>query len=263
MTKDSFYKDHWTEIESARFDRYDRMFQWNPESKPLFEPADIQPGQTVADFGCGPGHTAIELAGWVGCEGHVHALDINAAFIDRAREHIASTGLGDRITVHHLTSDVLPLDDCCLDRVVARNTLIYVDDPLQCLQEFRRVLKPGGKAHAIEGDWPMMVVEPVPTKDWCSLADAAGYACRTPDIGRKLYGIARAAGYSHVTVEVITRPDREGRLLGMIDNMANYARQSGKLPDSRIDAILATVKAALETKTFLAVAPQFVVTATV
>jgi len=53
-----------------------------------------------------------------------------------------------------------------------RNTLIYVDDALATLSEFKRVLKPGGVAHAIEGDWPMMVVEPVPTHDWAQMVDA-------------------------------------------------------------------------------------------
>ena len=39
--------------------------------------------------------------------------------------------------------------DCCdgsLDRVVVRNTLIYVADPAVTFAEFRRVLRPGGIA---------------------------------------------------------------------------------------------------------------------
>jgi hypothetical protein len=40
------------------------MFQWNPASLALYEPADIRPGHIVADFGCGLGHTAIEIAKW-------------------------------------------------------------------------------------------------------------------------------------------------------------------------------------------------------
>jgi hypothetical protein len=34
-----------------RLDRYDHMFQWNPASLALYEPADIRPGHIVADFG--------------------------------------------------------------------------------------------------------------------------------------------------------------------------------------------------------------------
>jgi ubiquinone/menaquinone biosynthesis C-methylase UbiE len=43
---------------------------------------DIGDGQIVADFGCGLGHAAIEFARRVGPSGHVHALDVNAEFID-------------------------------------------------------------------------------------------------------------------------------------------------------------------------------------
>ena len=31
-------------------------------------------------------------------------------------------------------------------------------------------LKAGNKLHAIEGDWPMMIVEPVPAEDWSAFA---------------------------------------------------------------------------------------------
>ena len=63
--------------------------------------------------------------------------------------------------------------DASLDAVVARNTLIYVDDPVATLAEFRRVLKPGGIAHAIEGDWRLTAVEPVGTTEWRAVIEAA------------------------------------------------------------------------------------------
>jgi len=55
----------------------------------------------------------------------------------------------------------LPLPDESLDRLTTRNTIIYVDDPERTIREFRRVLRASGRVHAIEGDWPMMVIEPV------------------------------------------------------------------------------------------------------
>ena len=189
MNELPFYKDHWVTIEPERLDRYQRMFEWNPASIVFYEAADIGAGHVVADFGCGPGHTAVEIADWVGPAGHVHALDINAAFVEQSRENAENAGVGDRITSHLLDGAELPLADATLDRVATRNTLIYVDDPLATLQEFHRILRPGGRAHAIEGDWPMMVVEPIATPDWQSVVAAASHACRTPDIGRKLTGL--------------------------------------------------------------------------
>ena len=145
--------------------------------------------------------------------------------------------------------------------MTTRNTIIYLDDPACTIREFRRVLRAGGKLLVIEGDWPMTVIESVPSKDWAALVNAASYACRTPDIGRKLYGLMRGAGFSDIDVRVVTRPDTDGRLLPMIKNMAEYARGSGKINDADVEKILSTIEGAVSDGTYLALAPQFVVTA--
>ena len=181
---------------------------------------------------------AIEIAKWIGPGGHVHALDINADFVAQVRQNADAAGVGDRVTAHRSDGATLPLPDASLDRLTARNTLIYVDDPEVTLRECRRVIRPDGRLHAIEGDWPMMVVEPVAAADWTALVTAASRACRTPDIGRKLYTLLRRAGFSAIDVQVITRPDTEGRLLPMIRTITDYARGSGKIGDAEIDRIL-------------------------
>src|SRR5215831_3818614 len=218
-------------------------------------------GHIVADFGCGLGHTAIEIAKWVGPGGHVHALDINSEFVTQSRKNANAAGVGDRVTAHQCDGSILPLPDESLDRLTTRNTIIYVDDPERTIREFRRVLRVGGRVHAIEGDWPMMVIEPVPSKDWAALVNAASHACRTPDIGRKLYGLMGRAGFSDISVKVITRPDTDGRLLPMIKNMAEYARSSGKINHADVETILSTIEHAISQESYLALAPQFVVTA--
>jgi hypothetical protein len=48
----------------------------------------------------------------------------------------------------------------------------------------------------------------------------------------------------------------------MIKNMAGYARSSGKMSDSDVDEILSTIEQAVSDGSYLALAPQFVVTAT-
>ena len=68
------------------------------------------------------------------------------------------------------------------------------------------------------------------------------------------------SGFREIDVQVITRPDMEGRLLPMIKNMAGYARDSGKMGEEEIDGVLSTLDRALAEKTYLALAPQFVVT---
>jgi SAM-dependent methyltransferase len=155
------FLEHWRNIGPERLARYETMYQWTPAADAFYAPADIRAGQVIADFGCGPGHTAIEFAHRVGPAGHVHALDINAEFIDRTRARAKAAGLARRITAHLLTTEDFPLPDAALDRVTARNTIIYVRDPVATFQEFRRVLKPRGLAHAIESDWSLTAVEPL------------------------------------------------------------------------------------------------------
>ena len=261
MPETPFYKEHWVNIEAERLVRYQSMFDWNSSSKPLYDLADIQAGQVVADFGCGPGHTATELARWVGPKGHVHALDINQNFVDQSQLNAREAGLSDRVTPHLSDGSSLPFLAGALDRVTTRNTLIYVDDPKSVVTEFSRVLRNGGKFHAIEGDWPMMVAEPIPAKTWTALVDAAAYACRTPDIGRKLTGLLSQNGFTKIELEVVTRPDMEGRLLPMIRNMAGYARKSGQMDAVEIDAAMRILERGLAERDYLVLAPQFVAVA--
>ena len=260
MSETPFFKDHWATIEEERLGHYRRLFEWNPASAVFYEAAHIGPGHTVAEFGCGPGHTAVEIADWVGPEGHVHALDINADFIASTRENADRAGIGDRITAQLCDGTALPLPGGSLDRVTTRNTLIYVDDPLVTLGEFKRVLRPGGKAHAIEGDWPMMIAEPVPTEAWQAFVAAAGQACRTPEIGRKLTGLMAKSGFRDVEIQLLTRPDTEGRLMPMLTTMAQFARDAGGMDTAETYAILATLDQALAEGTYLVLAPQFIVT---
>ena len=53
------------------------------------------------------------------------------------------------------------------------NVMVYVDDPAHTFKEFRRVLKPSGKAHAFDSDFAMVAIDPVPPSDWRALLDAA------------------------------------------------------------------------------------------
>jgi hypothetical protein len=48
----------------------------------------------------------------------------------------------------------------------------------------------------------------------------------------------------------------------MIKTVAGYARESGALSPMRIDAMLGTVERSLAEGTYLAITPQFLVTAT-
>src|SRR5258706_13437095 len=84
MNPETYYKDHWVEIEPERLDAYEQLFEWRPQSAPLLEPARLEPGQVVVDYGCGPGGLPGELARRGAPTGRVHGVDLNAALLERA-----------------------------------------------------------------------------------------------------------------------------------------------------------------------------------
>lgn len=260
MNPDTYYRDHWLEIDPERIEAYEEMFRWRPQMAPLLEPAEIAAGQRVVDFGCGPGMLTLELARRVGPQGHVHAVDLNEDFLARTRENVRREGMAERVSLHRATDDRLPLEDASVDRVVCKNVLEYVDDVLLTLRDFRRALAPGGRVHAIDSDWGMLVVEPIGPERVAQLFAAASVAYRTPLIGRKLYGLMRDAGFSEVHVRVNTGADTRGHFSPILFNMASYARSSGSLDETTIDTLLEDLKRALHDGSYLLVLPQFVVT---
>ena len=260
MTDEPFYKAHWRDIEPERMSAYKSGFQWDEAAAALYAAAKISKGQKVADFGCGPGKVAVELARQVGEDGHVHAIDINSEFLATAAQNAAEAGVADRLTTHQSEGVSLLFKSASLDRVTARNTIMYVDNPVETLSEFRRVLRPGGLAHAIDGDWYMMVAEPVEHDLWRDFVKAASHACRNSDMGRQLYGAFREAGFEDIQISIFANADVDGRLMGMVRNMGKYALESGSLSATDINQVVEQVEQALSDGKYMLVSPQFVVT---
>ena len=262
MNEETYYRDHWLEIEPERIAAYEQMFQWRPQMEPMIAAAELAGGQTVVDYGCGPGSLSLELARRVGPEGHIHAVDLNADLLSRARQHARDEGLDKRMSFHRIERDGVPLPDASVDRVLCKNVLEYVDDVAATLADFRRVLRPGGLVHAIDSDWGMLLVEPLGPEPIAELFEAARIAYRTPLIGRRLYGLLGAAGFRDVRVEIRAAADTQGLFSPVVLNMAQYARASGRMDAARIDELVAGVQRAIEDGTYLMVLPQFLVTGT-
>jgi SAM-dependent methyltransferase len=169
--------------------------------------------------------------------------------------------LGDSVTVHLVKSDGLPIESNSVDRILALNVMVYVDDPTATYREFRRILRPGGIAHAVDSDWSLAFAEPVPRELWNELIAVANVGFRTPDIGRHLFGYAKAAGFSGVEVQVLSRPDTAGRLMPMVQGLCKRARQLGAMDAKRIEEVEFILNKALKAGTLLILNPQFMVTA--
>ena len=257
---ETYFKDHWIDVEPERMEAYEAMFVWREGLEPLIAPAEIAEGQAVLDYGCGPGHLACELARRVGPSGQVWAVDINREFLERTRRRAAQEGFAERVRTELMEKDLLPLPDGAVDRVVCKNVLEYVPDPQLTIREFRRVLRPGGLAHVTDSDWGTMVLEPLGEERLSRIMSAASVAFRTPLIGRGLYGFFRSAGFQDVRTQVLANADTLGFMRPVLRNMTSYARASGTVDEAELEAFLADIERAIEDQTYLALLPQFLVT---
>lgn len=93
----------------------------------------------VADIGCGPGTQSMVWA----LHGHkVYGLDVNSDFIDVARKRASDHNLPIEFCVG--TASDLPWADGSMDICLVPELLEHVPEWSKCLDEFARLLKPGG-----------------------------------------------------------------------------------------------------------------------
>jgi ubiquinone/menaquinone biosynthesis C-methylase UbiE len=262
MDPNRYFEEHWREIGSDRLDRYELMFAWRPEHEALIAPARIQAGQTILDFGSGPGQLAVELARRVGAGGRVHGVDLNADFVARSRQRAAGAGLADRLTFHHVTGEDLPLEGGSMDRVICKNVLEYVPDLDATLRELHRVQSEGALLHAIDSDWGFVVVEPWSPEVVTEFFGAAAHAFREPNIGRQLRAALLRAGYRDIEVAVQPIIDTSGITQVLLQNMASYIREFETLSVVRVDELMGQVSEAVDRGEYLFVLPQFLITGT-
>lgn len=260
-TFDTYHKDHWVEIEPDRFDRYEQLFQLDDRrGEIVLGRVGVEPGETIVDFGCGPGYVAAQLARLAGPDGHVYAIDVNEAMVARAREVADASGRGDQITTYHCLDERLPLTDGVADRVYAKNVLEYVPDLHSVLTELKRTLSPGGTMVASDSDFGFVVVEPLTPAEVTELFEAAAPAFKEPNVGRKLRAAFLEVGFDEVNVEVTAAVDTSGRFASVIDNMLGYGQAFGRITDARAAELRQRVHAAVDDGTFLSVLPQWWVT---
>jgi len=262
MDEATYYRDHWVTIEPERLAVSDQLYDWpEPIVAMVLDRLDPQPGDVVVDFGCGPGYVTRAIAGRVGDSGHVHGVELNADFAERARRNAASDGVDGWTTIHHVVDDHVPLIDASVDRVLAKNVLEYVPDLAGTLEEAKRVLRPGGTVTAVDSDRGFLIVEPLTADEVREVFTAAAPAFNEPYVGRKLRGALVAAGFVDVTVEVQVLIDDQGGFRGIVESMLRYARTFDRITETRAAEVLTRIDEAIADGTYLAIVPQFVVTA--
>jgi ubiquinone/menaquinone biosynthesis C-methylase UbiE len=117
----------------------------------VLDAANLAPGATLLDVGCGDGLIAFGALDRVGPHGRVIFSDISQPLLDHARSLADEMGAGGRCSfVRAAADDLSALDDASVDAVTTRSVLIYVADKAAAFREFHRVLRPGGRLSAWE-----------------------------------------------------------------------------------------------------------------
>jgi demethylmenaquinone methyltransferase/2-methoxy-6-polyprenyl-1,4-benzoquinol methylase len=110
------------------------------------------PGQRVLDCATGTGDLALEFKRAVGPRGEVIGTDFCAEMLERAPAKAAKAGLQVKFAVADVLA--LPSPDGQFDVASIAFGIRNVDDPLLCLREMARVVKPGGCVIVLEFGQP-------------------------------------------------------------------------------------------------------------
>ena len=116
--------------------------------KPM-ERAGIKEGQTILDFGCGPGFYTIAAAKMVGAKGKVYALDIHPLAVRSVEKKAKKEGLTNITTI--LSDRDTGLPDQSIDVALAYDMIHMVKDKQALARELHRILKPNGLLSVIVG----------------------------------------------------------------------------------------------------------------
>ncbi len=104
---------------------------------------EIHNGWTMLDIGCGGGATLKRLLNR-SKDARVYGIDISEESIAKAKKVNADV-LDKQVFVVQGSSEKLPYENGKFDLVTAVETVYFWPNLPDCLQEVRRVLKPGGK----------------------------------------------------------------------------------------------------------------------
>jgi ubiquinone/menaquinone biosynthesis C-methylase UbiE len=115
----------------------------------LVELCHIGKDSYVLDVGCGVGATPSFLAKELGCR--VVGVDITPKMIQRAQARIEGDGVADMVELRVADARVLPFEDNTFDAVICESVIVFLEDKQRAVDEFARVVKPGGYVGLTEG----------------------------------------------------------------------------------------------------------------
>ncbi|MCK4939876.1 MAG: class I SAM-dependent methyltransferase [Rhodospirillaceae bacterium] len=121
-----------------------QLRRWLMPPRKTLQGADVKPGQTVLEVGCGTGFFTLPAAEMIGESGRLIAMDPLSDFVDRVKKKVRDAGLKN---VEVVRRDALNtgLETASIDMVLLFGVLPYPTLPLdRLLPEVHRILKEKG-----------------------------------------------------------------------------------------------------------------------
>jgi SAM-dependent methyltransferase len=136
------FSDIWPNLSDDIY--FDQSYNFTVERfrKSGFDAQATFAGKSVLDAGCGSGKFSAALAR-LGAE-KVIGLDLGLKGLEFARRQAAKVPYGSKIDFRHGSLLDIPLESGSLDAVWSNGVIHHTLDYRKCLDEFARVLKPGG-----------------------------------------------------------------------------------------------------------------------
>lgn len=210
-----------------------------------------QPGETAVDVGSGTGAEVRRLAAAVGESGRAVGIEPHAGLRAVAEERSAGTGA----TFVDAEATDLPFEDGTVDVIRCERVFQHLSDPAGAVQEFARVLRPGGRVVVIDSDWGTAVQtpgDPALVRRLWAFRDGQS---PNPYAGRHLPGQFARAGLAvdpDIAATAVVPP--AGALLVLVQKSLEDAVAAGVVTKAEADRLLAEIRAAQEAgEAFMAV----------
>jgi len=117
----------------------------------LAELCHIGKDSYVLDVGCGAGITACLLAKRYGCR--VMGVDIREGMVERSRQWVKKAGLSHKVEFKVADAQELPFANDQFDVVMTESVTVFPPDKQKAVDEYARVVKPGGFVGLNESTW--------------------------------------------------------------------------------------------------------------
>jgi SAM-dependent methyltransferase len=116
---------------------------WRPHVLEAWQRAEIGPGQTILDIGCGPGYASIDLAELVGPSGQVIAIDKSERFLNTLDQNQRQRGL-ENIKLVKADLDAGEFPSVSADQAWCRWVFAFLKNPREVLARMASAMKPAG-----------------------------------------------------------------------------------------------------------------------